>query len=99
MDVSDVSGFTDVFFITSSNSDTHMKALLDIVTEALEAHHVQYVVEGKNSSLWCLIDCGDVIIHIFSSEGRQFYDLERIWGDAPQIQFDEEGELVLAVNV
>jgi len=96
--VSNVSGFTDVFFITSSNSDTHMKALLDIVVEALEAHHVRYVVEGKDSNLWRLIDCGDVIIHIFSSEGRQFYNLERIWGDAPQIQFDEEGELVLAVN-
>ena len=73
---------------------------MDIVTEARgSSRTIRRRGEARIVVLWCLIDCGDVIIHIFSSEGRQFYDLERIWGDAPQIQFDEEGELVLAVNV
>jgi len=99
IDISEVSGFTDVFFITSSNSDAHMKALLDIVTDALDERHIEYIVEGKNSNLWRLIDCGDVIIHIFSSEGREFYNLERIWGDAPQLQYDEDGEILSAANV
>ena len=99
IDISEVSGFADVFFITSSISDAHMKALLDIVAEALDERHVEYIVEGKNSNLWRLIDCGDVIIHIFSSEGREFYNLERIWGDAPQLQYDEDGEILSTASV
>lgn len=98
IDISEVSGFADIFFISNSNSESHMKALLDVITDALDERHITYTVEGRDSNLWRLIDCGDVIIHIFSQEGRKFYDLERIWGDVPILHYDEDGEPVAVLN-
>ncbi|HHZ04919.1 ribosome silencing factor [Acetomicrobium hydrogeniformans] len=98
IDISEVSGFADIFFISNSNSESHMKALLDVITDALDERQITYVLEGRDSNLWRLIDCGDVIIHIFSQEGRKFYDLERIWGDVPILHYDEDGEPVAVLN-
>ncbi len=74
---------TDYFVICTASSDQHAKAIADHVADELadagvHAHHR----EGYTSLRWVLIDYVDVIVHVFQKEAREFYDLERLWGDA-----------------
>jgi len=72
----------DYFVICSANSDTHAKALIEAVEERLEkSGSAPLAVEGIGPLKWSLIDCGDVIVHIFSPEARRYYKLEEIWYD------------------
>ncbi|MBC7328256.1 ribosome silencing factor [bacterium] len=72
----------DYFVICSATSDTHAKALIEAVEERLEKSGLSpLAVEGIGTLKWSLIDCGDVIVHIFSPEARKYYDLEGIWCD------------------
>lgn len=87
--------FTDYFVIVTGETDVHIRAIADAVVEALEAvgerpHHV----EGYEDARWVLIDCDDVIVHIFSPEFREFYNLEGLWGDAPVVARQEEERVV-----
>lgn len=90
IDLELVSGFADAFIIATSRSDVNARALRDAVEDALDEMGLAYKIEGENSDRWSLIDAGDVLIHIFSREGREFYKLERLWGDAPSINFASE---------
>ena len=70
----------DYFVICSATSDTHARALIEAVEENLEKNGTPPLsVEGIDSLKWSLIDCGDVIVHIFSPEAREYYKLEEIW--------------------
>ncbi|MGB9607376.1 MAG: ribosome silencing factor [bacterium] len=70
----------DYFVICSATSDTHARALLEAIEENLEKNGTPPLsVEGIDSLKWSLIDCGDVIVHIFSPEAREYYRLEEIW--------------------
>jgi ribosome-associated protein len=90
IDMSAVSGFADTFIIATARSDINAKALLDAATDALDIIGVAYRVEGETSARWRLVDAGNLIIHIFSKSGREFYKLERLWGDAPITMYDDE---------
>jgi ribosome-associated protein len=90
IDLRQVSGFADAFIVATARSEINASALLDAVTESLDDMAVSYKVEGAESSRWKLIDAGAAIIHIFSKSGREFYDLERLWGDAPISRFESE---------
>lgn len=83
MDVKDVSPIASEFVVATANSDVHMRTLCDAAGEALEKMGLSYSQEGQNSVMWRLIDAGDLLVHVFSVGGREFYDLERIWGDRP----------------
>jgi ribosome-associated protein len=85
-----VSGFADAFVVATARSEINASALMDAVTEALDVKGISYKVEGAESSRWKLIDAGNVVIHVFSKAGRNFYDLERLWGDAPTFRFESE---------
>ncbi|MDR3279757.1 MAG: ribosome silencing factor [Synergistaceae bacterium] len=90
IDLKAVSGFADAFIIATARSEINASALLDAATDALEKMGFEYKVEGEASSRWKLVDAGNTIIHIFSKAGREFYKLERLWGDAHTIRFESE---------
>ena len=90
MDLSKTSAIADNFILVTANSDIHMKTLKDIATQSLDGMNIQYLVEGENSTQWCLIDGGNIVIHIFSKHGRDFYRLENIWGDVPMEKYEYE---------
>jgi ribosome-associated protein len=83
IDLSAVSGFADAFIVATARSEINARALLDAVTDKLDEQGMDYKVEGGQSARWKLVDAGNVIIHVFSKDGREFYKLERLWGDAP----------------
>ena len=89
IDLRTVSGFADAFIIASARSDINARTLLDTVTGKLDEAGTDYKTEGAESSRWKLIDAGDAVIHIFSKAGREFYKLERLWGDAPTTTFED----------
>ena len=87
--ITNVSSLGDYFVIATGTSNTHIKALRDHVDEKLKEEGVVPLHnEGGNGSTWLLIDYGDVIVHIFDREAAEFYDLERLWLDAPEIDFE-----------
>ncbi len=83
MDVSRASTIADWFVVVTANSDVHMGTLCDAAGELLDELSVDYTLEGRTSSQWRLLDAGDLLVHVFSAKGREFYDLERVWGDHP----------------
>jgi ribosome-associated protein len=89
IDLRTVSGFADVFIIASARSDINARTLLEAVTDKLDEAGTGYKVEGAESARWKLIDTGSAVIHIFSKIGREFYKLERLWGDAPMTTFED----------
>ncbi len=84
-----ISFFTDYFVISTAESDIHARVLADEVIGELKGKKVPFQMEGYESGRWILIDCYRVILHIFSPRLREFYDLERLWGDAPREEFPD----------
>ena len=86
IDISEVSVLADYFLIASGKNRNQLQALADEVEEKLgRAGYPMKQSEGYDSANWILLDFGDIIIHLFDQENRLFYDLERIWRDAKQI--------------
>lgn len=80
----------DYFVICNGSSAPHVKALVDEVDKQLsEAGEPPMRREGLRSDIWVLMDFGCVIVHIFTDEARQFYNLERLWSDAQEIDPQE----------
>jgi ribosome-associated protein len=83
LDVRKVSSLADYFVICSANVDRQIRAVAEAVEEALDAVNVPpYKREGTPADGWVLLDYGDVIMHIFSTEQRDFYRLEQLWEQA-----------------
>lgn len=81
---------TDYFVIAGASSDRQVKTVAEEVEHALREMGVRPLRrEGEPGSQWMLIDYFDVIVHVFADEARDFYDLERLWSDAPRIVWDE----------
>ena len=86
LDLRGITDTTDYFLIASGTSQAHVRGLTDAVLERLEAHDVQaHHVEGVTGGRWVLIDCLDFVVHLFHPEARAFYQLERLWSDAPVV--------------
>jgi ribosome-associated protein len=86
IDISEVSVIADYFIIAGGSNRSQIQALSDNVDEKLgRAGFPCKQIEGYDSANWILQDFGDVIVHIFDSENRLLYDLERIWRDGKQI--------------
>lgn len=89
LDVSDQLAITDTFVIASAESERQVNAIVDGVEEALLPLGAKPVRrEGRASGRWVLIDFGDIVLQAFHEEDREFYDLERLWQDCPQIDLD-----------
>lgn len=87
LDVRNISSVADYFIICTAASSRQMKAIYENIDKAVSQkgegfHHV----EGLHNSRWMLMDSYDVVIHIFDEEARDYYGLERLWGDAPRVE-------------
>ena len=89
IDITEISILADYFIIASGMNKNQVQALVDNVEESLgRAGYECRQVEGYQSANWILLDYGDIIVHIFDSENRLFYDLERIWRDGKLVEMD-----------
>ncbi|HEU4894965.1 MAG TPA: ribosome silencing factor [Acidimicrobiia bacterium] len=91
LDVEDAFFLSDVFVIATGSSRINVQALADHVEEKLgEEFGIKPLrVEGRTEGEWVLVDLGDIIVHIFQAEAREFYSLERLWGDAARLKWEE----------
>lgn len=86
LNMEEVSLLADYFVIMHGNSERQVQAIVEGIIEAEEAAGVTVQsVEGKKDSRWMLIDLGDVVVHVFTKEERAFYNLEKLWSDAPLV--------------
>ena len=84
MDLRGISNATDFFLIVSGTSDMHVRSIAEHIIEELKKSEVRPShVEGLRSGRWVLIDYIDFVVHVFHPAARDFYQLERLWGDAP----------------
>lgn len=90
MDLRGISSATDYFMLASGASDVQVKAIADHVIDDLKKVGVRPThVEGLGGGRWVLIDYVDFVVHVFHPTARDFYQLELLWGDAPQRHFEE----------
>lgn len=91
LDLRKLSAVTDFFVICSAQVDIHAKAVADSILENLEKKGVKvWHNEGYQASRWILLDYVDVVVHIFLQETRDFYALEKLWGDAKVEELTDE---------
>lgn len=94
LDVHGVSGVADIFIVTTGDSDLQVKAIVGSVRQKIkeEIGERPWHVEGTDHMQWVLLDYVDLVVHVFLPEKRQFYDLERLWGDAPRAEVVDDAE-------
>jgi ribosome-associated protein len=88
LDVRELSTVTDFFVIASGTSEPHLRAIVDeITTELRDKHDVRpRAIDGTLQTAWVVLDFFDVIVHVMKADVRERYDLETLWGDAPQVK-------------
>lgn len=90
IEIGDISSLADYMVIATGTSSTHVKAIADEVEYQLDEAGISVShIEGYRSNSWILLDYVDVIVHIFSDEAREFYDLERLWQDGKEIDISD----------
>ncbi len=93
LNMKNISLLADYFIICHGNSDRQIQAIAREVKEKAEENGFDVRrMEGYDSARWILIDLGDMVVHVFNKDERQFYNLERLWGDAPQIEVPSVSE-------
>lgn len=86
LEVADILAVVDLFALMTAANPRHLKAVTDDIERALREQHDRKPLrrEGTPDSGWVLLDYGDVVVHLFSSDRREFYALERLWADVPR---------------
>ena len=88
MDMRDTLGITDYFVVASGRNERQVRRIQDAVEEELRKHDTKPVRrEGVRFGRWILLDYIDMVVHIFLDEDRAFYNLERLWGDVPIVEW------------
>ena len=88
LEITKLCGFADFFVIATCATRLQMRALMHKIHEVgKEMGRRELGIEGEHSDNWMLLDHGDVIVHLFNPEARNHYDLERLWGDAPRVEW------------
>ena len=94
LDLRKLTSAADYFVVCSADSETQVKAIADHITETLGKEDSKpWHVEGLEGRRWVLLDCVDVVVHVFYTETRSFYALENLWGDAPVTHIDDAREI------
>ena len=88
LDVRELTSITDFFVICSADTDVQVKAICDGIRKGTD--HKPFRVEGYQQLNWVLLDYIDVIVHIFRTSERNYYNLEKLWADAPTKHHDDE---------
>ena len=82
-----ITSFADYFVICSGTSTRQVQAIANEIEDRLRSEKVRPLnIEGYQNAEWILLDYGSMIVHVFSEKSRQFYDLERLWGDAEKLE-------------
>jgi ribosome-associated protein len=90
LDVRELTLVTDYFVLVTGRSVVHVDTLAEAITEQLASRGVPLLHrEGRQRAHWVLLDYGDVVVHILTPEERQYYNLERLWGDAKIERYHE----------
>ena len=88
LDIHDISIISDYFLICSANSSTQVQAIAEHIVEKLMEENLMLLRrEGVREGRWILLDFGFIVVHVFQEEERNYYNLERLWGDAPIIEY------------
>lgn len=92
LDLRGIAGFTDYFVIASGTNQRQVQAITDAIEMELKKQlKVRPArIEGYSAAEWILLDYGDIVMHIFADEARQFYDLERLWREARRLPLPPE---------
>ena len=89
LDVHGLLVITDYFVLATGTSDRQVRTIVDAVEAALRSRGRRPVRrEGETENRWVLLDYADFVVHVFAPEERDFYDLERLWGDAPRVPIE-----------
>ena len=88
LNVKDLTSITDEFVICSSDTNIQVKAIADSIRKSTDTKPIR--VEGYEHLNWVLLDYIDVIVHIFKTAERNYYNIEKLWGDAPIREFNDE---------
>lgn len=92
LDVGPLISITDYFVICSGRNERQVKTITDEVMRKMRQHGLKpYRREGERGQRWVLLDYLDIVIHIFHTEEREFYEIERLWADADTVELQEEG--------
>ena len=90
LDIRQISVMADYFIIATGSNKNQIGAMMDEIEQKLAQNKIYAKsIEGTNNSGWVLLDYQDIIIHIFDTESRAFYDLERIWGDSVKLAAED----------
>lgn len=90
LEVGDLTSIADYFVFASGDSERQVRGLAAFIEKEMTLkYHTHPVIEGKETANWILLDYGDIIVHIFKTDIRQYYALEKMWADAPQITIPE----------
>ncbi len=85
-----VSSLADYFIICTGTSNTHVRTLCDLAEDTLEKLGENKLGrEGHRGNTWELLDFGSIVVHVFTEEAREFYDLERLWADAENVDISD----------
>ncbi|MBE6975814.1 MAG: ribosome silencing factor [Ruminococcaceae bacterium] len=88
--INDVSSIADYFLICTGTSSTHVKTLCDYAEYTLDQLGEPMLGrEGHRGNSWELLDYGSIVVHVFTEEAREFYDLERLWADAENVDLKD----------
>jgi ribosome-associated protein len=91
LEIKDLSIIADYFVITSGESTTQVRAIVDNIEDKLREKGLRPAgLEGYTLNQWVLMDYSDVIAHIFQEETRKFYEIEKLWLDAPRMDVEEQ---------
>ena len=89
INIGQVSSLCDYFIIATASSSRQVKAIADSVQDAFTEQGIEpRAKEGCDTQTWILLDYGDIIVHVFDEENREFYNLEKLWKDAPYVDVD-----------
>ncbi len=93
LDLRGLSSVAEYFVIMTGTSDKHVQAVAENVMDAFKTLGYQILgEEGLKEGKWVLLDYGEVIVHVFLQPVREYYDIERLWIDAPMLEVESEGE-------
>jgi ribosome-associated protein len=88
LDLRDIASFADFFIILHGNSGRQNQAICDNIERELRKENLKPMgLEGRAAGDWILMDYGRFIVHVFSKEKRDYYALEKLWGDAPKFSY------------
>ena len=92
LDVRELIVITDYFVIASGGSERQVRTIVEEVEKSLRGLGMKPVRrEGEDDRRWVLLDFFDIVVHVFAQEEREYYDLERLWGDAPTLEWESIG--------